>query len=59
MIHAKGKWAELSPLTRGTMKSASEIVVRPSLTVNAHADEDAFFFIFVHECVCVNVIFRP
>jgi len=29
MIHAKGKWAELSPLlTRGTMKNASEIVVR-------------------------------
>jgi hypothetical protein len=27
MIHVKGKWAELSPLTCGTMKNASEIVV--------------------------------
>mgnify|MGYP006149049567 CR=1 FL=1 len=40
-----------------TCKKMSHIL-RPSLTAYAHADEDAFF-IFVHKCVCVNVIFRP
>jgi hypothetical protein len=34
MIHAKGKWAELSALTRGTMKNASEIVVTHENEIN-------------------------